>query len=227
MSKFSNAFVTGCDHKTEWMLEWFMKNFRKHSRMPIIFVDLGVSNEKKAWIKQNFEQYVDLSDKRNEYDLGWFLKPRAMIETDHLAQTRVWIDTDVEVKGDPSSLFKLIPKESIAIAVDRPWSRRRNERWHNTGVFGVTGVPRILIDWEINCRNKMKVPVNPNMPPIGDQDILHEMLQNDILRSISISELPNKFNVLRLQLIDQDIPDTVVMLHWTGAKGKEQIRNMI
>ena len=40
---YDEAFVTGCDKSQEWMLHWFIKNFKKNSNKPLIFANFGVS----------------------------------------------------------------------------------------------------------------------------------------------------------------------------------------
>jgi len=38
----NEAFLTGCDEKTEWMLEWWFSEYSKHNDTPVIFADFGV-----------------------------------------------------------------------------------------------------------------------------------------------------------------------------------------
>ena len=42
MKSYDEAFVTGCDEKHEWMLEWFFKNYKKYMEdVPLIFANFG------------------------------------------------------------------------------------------------------------------------------------------------------------------------------------------
>ena len=36
---YSNLFITGYDKNNEWMLDWFLKNFSKHNKTPILTYD--------------------------------------------------------------------------------------------------------------------------------------------------------------------------------------------
>lgn len=210
---FDRAFITGCDNKTEWMLPWFLKNYRMHNETPIVFVDFGVSSDVLKWCEKNFDCVYDLP--RRSGKLAWFHKPDALIFTGDIHQ-RVWIDTDCEVLGNLSSIFLFIEPQRLAMVQDIPWTNRRGEIWHNSGVVGVENHPQVLTAWA----NAVSI-----IPAPGDQEVLHQLIGQDPLRRrIYITDLPNKFNWLRLQLLDgQDSPKKLVM-HWTGQKGKDVIR---
>ena len=46
LKKYDKAFLTGCDENTEWMLDWFIDNLKKHKNTsPVIFADFGVSDK--------------------------------------------------------------------------------------------------------------------------------------------------------------------------------------
>lgn len=226
----SRTFVTGCDRKTEWTLQWFLSNFRKHNpTAKITFCDFGVSKEVLVWAEKNFDHVIHSHTFETELNyitgLRWFLKPYVMTAVeDHM---KVWIDTDCEVLGNVSPIFERLVENKINIVRDLPWTARRKEVWHNTGVFGVIGNPRVLYDWVSQCRVMMN-PYSINMVPMGDQDALHELVGQDPMRQmIYINELPNIYNWLRIQLIDgQDDPKKLIM-HWTGNVGKEFIKKKI
>ena len=67
-------------------------------------------------------------------------------------------------------------------------------------------------------------------PTVGDQETLHLMLGDDLGRTIYMREIPNEYNWLRVQLVN-DNQDSVKkkIMHWTGPKGnmiiKEKIKN--
>ena len=43
---YNKAFLTGCDHKTEWMLPWFVENFRlTNPSIPLIFANFGITKD--------------------------------------------------------------------------------------------------------------------------------------------------------------------------------------
>ena len=54
------------------------------------------------------------------------------------------------------------------------------------------------------------------------------MLGGDPLRELThINELPRIYNTLRLDLLDNTAPPNPKIIHWTGAKGKDKIREMM
>lgn len=214
-SLLSKAFVTGCDSQCEWQLEWFVKNYRKFNTTPLIFVDFGVSDEMRSNLgMMGFSEIVNVEKQQAE---GWFYKPQALRIAP--AEQKVWLDTDIQVLGDLSDVFDRLTDNMLNMCEDVPWTKRRGEHWHNSGFVGVNGTPQILLDWEKSCKT------NPNT---GDQEVLHAMMGGDLLKKLKyINTLPQKYNWLRIMLLDgQDSPNKVCM-HWTGHKGNLEIRKLI
>jgi hypothetical protein len=217
MSYYNRAFITGCDNKTEWMLEWFLKNYLKHNDTPIIFCDFGVSADTLAWIK-TVSEFVDIYTLQKQKKEGWFYKPAALLQAP--VKEKIWIDTDIHVLGNIAGAFNYIEDDKLAMVEDRPWSKRRGEKWHNSGFVGVRDTPHILKKWYENTLHTAQV---------GDQEVLHEMVRLDSLtRMRYISDIPNIYNWLRLQVThDNEDNANKLCMHWTGEKGKNEIRKMI
>lgn len=214
MKEYDKAFITGCDKRTEWMLEWFVNNYKKHNDAPMIFANFGVSDEmlEKIYQEKMFHAVVNLSKAPEE---GWFKKPLAMYNCP--AKDKIWLDTDCEIKANLDEMFDLLEPNKLSMVKDHPWTKRRGEVWHNSGVVGIIGKPKILQDWMIEIRNR---------PTVGDQETLHAML-NPILKIRYINELPHKYNVLRIDLIDGKETQDAAIIHWTGRKGKDHIKSLI
>lgn len=214
--KIDKCFMTGCDSKTEWLLEWFIDNYLKYNNIPMIFANFGVSDKMLEFVKNSgkFNGIMDVSKKSEK---GWFLKPYSMLNTP--ARETYWIDTDCEVLGDISPLFKMLETEKLSMAEDKPWSKRRNELWFNSGIVGFRFKPLVLYNW---------VKAIKENPSVGDQETLHVMLGDDLGRRVYIKELPNEYNWLRVQLVNdkQDNKNKKIM-HWTGQKGKTIIKEKI
>lgn len=216
----NRAFLTGCDENTEWMLEWFLKNYRKHNKTPIIFADFGVSDQMRGYCQQFFDGYFKVERKKLQ---GWFLKPKAMLEVE--ATEACWLDTDIEILGDMSSVWNHVEDNKLGMVEDKPWSKRMGYgpnsqvRWHNSGVVAFRNKPPILAKWEEACRKK---------PSRGDQETLHEMLSfSPLMKLQHVSDVPNIYNWLRVQLVDGEDSSKKLAMHWTGNRGKNVIKKKI
>lgn len=211
----SKKFITGCDENTKWMLPWFVKNFKKFNKgAELVVYDFGMNGVPKL----PSSVVVDTSV-RGIQDKGWFKKPAAMINAGLKYEYTCWLDTDIEFLDNITDIFNYVEPGKLAMCEDLPWSKRRGERWHNSGVVAFHKVPTILRQWAAG------VAANPVQ---GDQEVLHFMLRGDPMRKlVHICDIPRQYNVLRLDHIDNTIPKQPKVYHWTGLKGKEHIRSLI
>jgi len=208
------GFMTGCDKNTEWMLPWFIENYKKHNDTPITVMNFGMSDEALKWLESHVHS-IGMMRGIPEGQTGWFLKPISMLNSPFTHTC--WIDTDCEVLGDISSVFDYVLPEKLAMVEDVPWSKRSGEKWHNSGIVAFTGKPTILQEWADAIMKK-------NIR--GDQEVLHSIL--DPLRTaVMITDLPNKYNYMRVQMVDGTQVPNALVKHWTGYKGKEHIRSVI
>ena len=218
----SNLFITGCDKTTEWMLPWFIHNFKKHNTTPLKIFDFGMTNDMKSNLRSmpksshsDRRMIVSMKDVQSK---GWYKKPEAMYRASGMAEKVCWIDTDCHVLDNIDDIFDYTEPQKLGMVEDKPWSARRGEVWHNSGVVAMKGKPNILRKWADECRKN---------PKVGDQEVLHSMMLTPISRMTHINSVPNIYNWLRIQLLDgQDNPNKLAM-HWTGAKGKEQIKKIM
>ena len=210
--KYDKAFLTGCDEGHAWMLPWFVENYKKYNSVPLVFANFGVSKETLEFVENNFHAVIDLS---KTLEKGWFKKPRAMLYCPSVKT--VWVDTDCEICDNVEHLFDRLKPNKLAMVEDKPWTKRRGEIWHNSGVVGFIDKPIILHQW---CQQVH------NNPTVGDQEVLHGML-NPITKLAHIEDLPNEYNVLRLQVELDGYTGNKKIVHWTGAKGKDKIRSMM
>lgn len=201
-------FITGCDSNSEWMLPWFVENFRKHNNVPLMIMDFGMEGSLFPSIRKSVRS--DLN--------GWFKKPKAMMIASAFAEQVCWIDVDCEVVGDISDIFSYIKPEKLSMIIDQPWTMRKGETWHNSGVVAYEGKPDILKRWNAECHmTKLR----------GDQEVLHELMDSPLKRLQYIEDVPNRYNVLRIQHIDNTVPKDPLIYHWTGPRGKEHIRGLM
>ena len=211
MSLFDKCFITGCDSKTEWMLPWFIKNYNTHINTPLVFADFGCSSDMLAYVNDNVNTVLDMTHLSEK---GWFKKPATIAKIASLVNSACWIDTDFEILQDMGDVFNYFEPSKLNMVEDLPWSKRRGETWHNSGLVGVSGNPKILNNWVETVRTS---------PIVGDQEVLHSMLKSPLDRIIYINTLPNEYNWLRLQLFDGHDSNKKRAIHWTGPKGKEEI----
>lgn len=207
--KSSKIFITGCDKNTEWMLPFFISRFTKYNSLPLMIFDFGMSPE--------VSQMVDAVPLKSQ-DSGWFKKPKAMIEASKKYSHVCWLDTDCEIRDNIEDIFNYVEPNKIAMAEDIPWSTRRNEKWHNSGVVVFSSRPNILDEWAAATARSSER---------GDQEILHKLMTTPLRRSIHITDLPRRYNTLRLDLQDGTAPADIKVMHWTGQKGKDKIKEMM
>lgn len=137
----------------------------------------------------------------NWKDNPWYYKPRAMIEAP--GEQVCWIDCDCEIRSDISDVFELTGAADFGLTQD--WCNRRYE-WA-TGLICVNS-KQPLYKWAEICEYREYR---------GDQEVF-----DTIKNFYQIKELPREYQWLRLE---GDNPECKVM-HWTGQKGKEHIRNV-
>ena len=213
--KYDTAFITGCDYTNEWMIPWFVENYKKHNTAPLIFANFGVNN--LGSIRHHFHAVMNAED--NTEVNGWFKKPKVMCSSP--AHKTVWLDTDCQVLTNIDDIFDLLEPNKLKMVEDKPWTTRRgtNGPWYNSGVVGFIGQPMILRNWASW--------VKQNTSEVGDQEVLYAKL--DMMGKLTyINPLPNEYNWLRLQL-EHDNQDSwnKKIIHWTGRKGKDRIREMM
>lgn len=214
---YDKAFLTGSDKNNEWMLKWWLDNYKKHNSLPVLFADFGVSDKMRKWAENNFDKVLNMPELTT---LAWFLKPFSMIEASKDCKKVCWIDTDCHILQPIEDIFKYVVPQKLSMVIDRPWTERFNQTWHNSGVVAFENCPNILVAWEKLCRT------TPDQR--GDQEILHAMMSNDELqRRIFIEDVPAFYNWLRLDIEDGRDSNRKKIMHWTGRKGKEVIKEIM
>ena len=210
--KSSNLFITGCDSNTQWQLLWFIDNFRQYNPDANLLVyDFGMT---EGFLSKVEEDTKSLKSQ----DKGWFKKPSAMIDASKISSKVCWIDTDCHVQDNIENIFTFTEPEKLCMVEDVPWSKRRQETWHNSGVVVFEGTPIVLSNWATEVAYR---------PVVGDQEVLHSLVGQNLSRLRYIKDLPRSFNVLRIDVLDGTVPNKIKIMHWTGAKGNDKIREMI
>ena len=224
----SNYILTGCDKNTEWQLPWFIKNFRKFcmgTDCKLAIADFGMTKEAYTEVVIQADHVIDF-----EGEGGWFNKVRLFNQTHTIfgEDAKVcWMDTDCEIKRCPHTIFDHIEDNKLSMVVDHPWTQSGSPwtpqgncgPWYNTGVVAYRGRPLILHPWMKECQSGNHR---------GDQEALYYILNQDPMkRPVNVVEVSHRYNVLRLDLLQERGPDDPCIVHWTGQKGNDEIRRQM
>ena len=212
-------FLTGCDSNTEWQLPWFLENYFTHSKSLLAISDFGMSEEMLNYL-QDHPMYRNqfIFTQNTSTAKGWFKKPRAIYEATSNGFSVCWMDTDCQVIGDIDSIWKKFEPGKLGMVVDRPWTKRRphNGDWYNSGVV-MTDRNDTLKEWMLKCESESDQ---------GDQEVLYSM-HTPIERLSKIYPLPHEYNTLRIDYIDNVAVENPIVIHHTGRKGNDTIREMM
>ena len=63
---YDQAFLTGCDTATEWMLPWFFENYKSHNDSPLIFEDFGVRD--LDYVRENVHAVINMKNINENQD---------------------------------------------------------------------------------------------------------------------------------------------------------------
>ena len=221
-------FLTGCDKNTEWQLEWFLRNLQKNTDTKTVVGDFGMSPEAREWCEKYFDYVVDVNAE------GWFAKVELMwmMKSTFGNGQYCWLDTDCQVMADPDGIFNFVEENKLTVVVDHPWTEGGSPwtpqgncgPWYNSGVVAFEikdlNLPVIFQNWRTEVREEGKHR--------GDQEALYFLLNlGEMNRVVHIAEAPHKYNVLRLDTLQNRVPKKPVIMHWTGHKGKDEIRRQI
>ena len=148
ISPQGDGLIVASDITQEWLLPWWWGHYSLHNSYPVTFVDLGMSQEMRAWCKErgNFitlgvpdifvkvkEEIKDplVRDWESLYGRkfwprrhAWFKKPMACLKSPYLRT--IWCDLDCEVRGPLQALFDFCENSSgIALAHEKynPFSK--------------------------------------------------------------------------------------------------------
>jgi hypothetical protein len=220
--------LTGCDKNTEWQLPWFVDNFKTMcagTSCKIAIADFGMTKDMREYADFSADYTIDF-----QQDGGWFNKVKLFNFTYTIFGDDtpiLWMDTDCQIRRCPHRVFDYIERNKLLMMVDRPWTEHgcpwmaqgNSGPWYNTGVVGYIGRPLILFPWMKECETGKHR---------GDQEALYHVLNQDPgARFTNITEGPTTYNVLRLDREQGRGPDDPIVMHWTGHKGKEEIKRQM
>ncbi len=214
------GILVASDKHGEWLLDWWWENYSRDNSYPVAFVNFGMSKERLKWCNEKgqvIEFAFLLSTGSNEEILrkaeslygkeihqtrnSWFKKPLALTLTP-FKQT-LWLDTDCEVLGPLSPLFKY---NNLALAKTGAGSDE-----YNSGVIVFQKNDPIITEWAEAAKRDSSLYV-------GDQDLLSHMIFN---KQLKVTELPLECN----WNISRGLNTNALIMHWSGTWGKSIIKD--
>ena len=205
--------ITGVDHSHEDLLEWWLKNVYKHHNynVEVGVMDFGMSPALRGRLEDNYPATFSRPfNGTKARKIGWFYKVQAVMDCP--SKSVCWLDVDCEILTDISDVYNLVPPGMIGLT--RDWVRGN---WWATGVIVVNDRPSLLEHWDrrLNADDGIR----------GDQEALYELVGNK--EHEQIQELPQDYQWLRISLNKGKDSPTKKVIHWTGPRGKEFIRETL
>ena len=130
------AFVTGANRDFVDILDWFLKGYHKHIKIPLYIANFGM-------LKKYPNELMVATDDRT-----WFYKPKAIMQVP--ATQIIWLDCDIEIKEDLSDMFDMI-KDDYLLSKDHAV---RTDRWQ-TGIVGIKD-KQVLNKWFNRCEMRQE-----------------------------------------------------------------------
>lgn len=201
----ARGIVVGADEKQAWMLPWFVDNLRRSGcRLPLAITDFGLADQ---WRRRAREHALVFDPHGPASIAGWHLKPFALLRSPW--RDSLWLDLDCQVLSDPTEIIDA--GVSFGLTRDPHAKLSRPNGWA-TGVVVARRSEPVVEAWA------RSVAAGTHR---GDQEALDALRDSVEPRTV---ELPRRYQRLRL---DGPAHLDDVIYHWTGAKGKDEIRSMV
>jgi hypothetical protein len=229
--------MVATDKNLEWMLPWWIYHFKKHCDLPIAFVDLGMSEEKKTFCKDHgtligiepkefaFDPnrikeltnhgVFDLSNLSNVLATrnAWLLKPFALLASPF--KKTLWMDIDCEVLQSIDNLFSdsafVCLKESEA-SLETNIKRKmipQMSKYYSSGLMLYEKNHPVLLAWA------KELEENPGYY-LGDQTALSVIIHNFNYSIDTFSEEEHR-------LYNEEIFESTIICHYYGIDGKKEV----
>ncbi len=215
----ARCIVTGCDARHEWMLPWWHENVRRHSGLPVVFVDFGLSPRGLAWCRARGEVVrggVPVAS-------AFLAKPLGIIQSPY--SESLWTDLDCEILKPVEPIFGETRSE-IGVVRDVPGASDPIQ----AGVVVVRHGSEIVLRWAGLCRDWKSLDRSQIPTCHQDQSLLAHLWR---LRPEAFTLLGDEWNRGR-RLPDprrpaggQDAAGDAAIVHWWGRDGKAVIRRFV
>lgn len=203
--------IIGCAPVQEDLIPWCVETYKKYNDYPLAFADFGISKKAKAYCKEH-GQLISMTDVDVE---GWFRKPFAILRAPF--RKILWLDVDVELRGDVQVLFALAKQGKIAAGEDSynaPQFRKHlaaNQVLWDSGVVATEHGNSVIKKWAEKIGSVSKGVF------LGDHEPLSLVVYEN---GFPMNTIPKHIHRMRLD----GFTGPSMLYHWTGPKGKEHIR---
>ncbi len=212
------CIVTGGDALHEWMLPWWHGNARRHSGLPVVFVDFGLSPKALAWCRARGEVVCGGVPVASAF----LAKPFGIIRSPYAES--LWTDLDCEILKPVEPIFGETRSE-IGVVSDVPGASDPIQ----TGVVVVRHGSETVLEWAGLCRDWKSLDRSRISTSHQDQSLLAHLWR---LRPDAFTLLGDEWNRGR-RLPDapaaggDDAAGDAAIVHWWGRDGKAVIRRRI
>ena len=106
------TFLTGCDEKTQWQLDLFLRKFLEFEhKTKLIVCDFGMTEDVRNQVINHKAVDCVMNLNNEGPETGWFLKPTAMLHCP--SNATVWLDTDCEIKENIDDIFDKLDAKRV------------------------------------------------------------------------------------------------------------------
>ncbi len=229
--------IVASDQNLEWLLPWWWERYSSCNSLPVVFFDLGMSLEKRAWCQERGE-VISLSEVALEKPLSeplsklwpsyygssyfqarnaWFKKPSACFLSPF--ENTLWLDLDCEVLECLDGVFFYLQGDKeVAVALDSAFTVTSIKGLEkaitagtvcNSGVIAFKKNSLIIEKWK-------HLSLSESEQYWGDDCLLSSVLADYQQR---VSYLPAHYN----WRISEGLPLNAKIIHWVGEWGKSCI----
>ncbi len=220
------GILVAADKNLEWLLPWWWERYIACNSLPVVFVDLGMSEEKKLWCEER-GTVISLQDSFSEkpiaedlyakwkgcygksYDLArkaWFKKPAACLLSP-FGQS-LWLDLDCEVLDSVEPIFSYLQGEKeIAVALG---DFAESGAVCNSGVLVFKKDSFLMQEWASRALLESE-------KHWGDDSLLSVILRLSMEKTAILPEIYN-------WRVSRGLPLHAKIIHWCGEWGKSCIK---
>lgn len=215
----ARCLMTGGDALHEWMLPWWYANARRHSGLPVVFADLGLSPRGLAWCRARGDVVrggVPVAD-------AFLAKPLVIIRSPYAESC--WTDLDCEIRGPMEAIFTETLSE-IGVARDVPGAFDPVQ----AGVVVARHGSATVLEWAGLCRDWRKLDRARIPTRHRDQSLLGHLWTVKPEAFTLLGEKWNRSRVIpdaRSPEAAERAADGAAIIHWWGRDGKAEIRRRV